>query len=264
VIPKPAHLGPAYAAQFQDASVVAAYHLRPPYPAEVFAILADLLPPDCGAVLDAGCGTGEIARLLIERVARIDAVDLSPAMIAQGRQLPGGGHPRLRWICGPIEDAPLDPPYGLVTAASSIHWMAWDVVLPRFRDVLAPGGTLALVYQATRPVPWAEGLQAITNRYSTNREFQPYDPLTELVQRGLFAPQGTRTTAHVAFVQPVADYVESFHARDGFSRDRMAPDAAAAFDAEVTALLAPFCPAGQVALELTATVTWGVPAPDQR
>ena len=32
MIPKPAHLGPDYAAQFQDAAVAGAYHTRPPYP----------------------------------------------------------------------------------------------------------------------------------------------------------------------------------------------------------------------------------------
>jgi hypothetical protein len=46
---------------------------------------------------------------------------------------------------------------------------------------------------------------------------------------------------------------------NGFSRDRMAADAAAGFDAAVRALVAPFCPDGQVRLEVTATVTWGVP-----
>ncbi len=45
MVPKPDHLGPDYAAQFQDRSVVAAYHHRPPYPAAVFDRLLDLLPP---------------------------------------------------------------------------------------------------------------------------------------------------------------------------------------------------------------------------
>lgn len=30
--PKPSHLGPQYAAQFQDPSVVSVYHHRPPVP----------------------------------------------------------------------------------------------------------------------------------------------------------------------------------------------------------------------------------------
>lgn len=40
---KPEHIEAAYAESFKDASVVAAYRYRPPYPAEVFAILLKLL-----------------------------------------------------------------------------------------------------------------------------------------------------------------------------------------------------------------------------
>src|SRR5262245_11507173 len=77
---KPAGLAPEYAAQFQDRSVADAYHHRPPYPDEVFAILTGLITCEPRAVLDAGCGTGDIARRLAPLVARVDAVDFSPAM----------------------------------------------------------------------------------------------------------------------------------------------------------------------------------------
>jgi len=39
----------------------------------------------------------------------------------------------------------LDPPYGLIVAASSIHWMALDRTLPRFADALAEGAMLAVL-----------------------------------------------------------------------------------------------------------------------
>ena len=101
MLPKPKHLGPEYAAQFADRSVVAAYRHRPPYPAEVFEVLAGLIaatPYTTRAVLDAGCGTGDVARNLVSRVDRLDAVDPSAAMLEAGRPLPGrrggrGPHP---------------------------------------------------------------------------------------------------------------------------------------------------------------------------
>jgi SAM-dependent methyltransferase len=256
---KPKHLGPEYAAQFADDSVAGAYHHRIPYPPDVFAILAGLLGDGPRAVLDVGCGTGEIARPLLPLVDRVDAVDPSAAMIARGRALPGGDYPRLRWIVGRAEDAPLDPPYGLITAGSSIHWLDWDVALPRFRRLLAAHGCLALLSPEARPVPWAAELQRIIDRYSTNRDYAPYDIVTELASRGLFHVRGTQATAPISFAQPIAGYVESFHAMNGFSRERMTLEAAAEFDAAVRALLAPFCPDGQVHLEVVATVTWGVP-----
>ena len=40
--PKPAGWGDTYAAVFGDGDVVGAYHLRPPYPEETIAKLAEL------------------------------------------------------------------------------------------------------------------------------------------------------------------------------------------------------------------------------
>src|SRR5579862_4001127 len=124
--PKPAHLGAAYAAQFQDAAVVAAYPNRPPYPAEVFDRLAALVVGPPAPVLDLGCGTGDLARPLAARTQQVrcvDAVDCSAPMLARARTLPGGDQPTLRWVLGAAESVSLNPPYGLVTAGESLHWM---------------------------------------------------------------------------------------------------------------------------------------------
>src|SRR5260370_28004945 len=87
---KPARWAPARAAAFQDQSVVDHYHLRPPYPQAVIEILVELAVDTPPTVLDVGTGTGELARRLVAAVQRVDAVDVSPAMIARGRTLPGG------------------------------------------------------------------------------------------------------------------------------------------------------------------------------
>src|SRR5437763_15233141 len=100
MLPRPAHLTPDNAARFKDQSVVNFYPLRLPYPPQVFDILVDLLTDEPRAVLDVGAGTGAIACGLVRRVERVDAVDLSPAMIAKGRTLPDGDDPHLRWIYG--------------------------------------------------------------------------------------------------------------------------------------------------------------------
>src|ERR1051326_420847 len=96
--PKPDFLSPEVAAAFQDASVALPYRFRPTYPAAVFDILADLMVDQPRRVLDVGCGTGLLARHLVERVDWLDAVDVSPEMIGQGIQLPGGWHRNLHWI----------------------------------------------------------------------------------------------------------------------------------------------------------------------
>jgi SAM-dependent methyltransferase len=260
ILPKPDHLGPEYASQFRDPAVAAAYHLRPPYPDGVFDILADLLVAS-GTALDVGAGTGEIARRLVGRAAAVDAVDPSAAMVAKGCAQPGGDHPSLRWIVGTAEDAPLRPPYGVIVAAASLHWFDWPVALPRFRALLAPGGLLAIVELREEPNPWDDALRPVIARFSTNRRFCPYDVVAELTARDLFEETGRRRTAPVSFSQPTTAYVESFHARNGFSRDRMAPDAAVAFDAAVERLVAPHAAAGSISLRIVGEVVWGQPAP---
>src|SRR2546423_11398188 len=134
--PKPAVWGPAYSAAFRELSVVERYHLRPSYPAETFDVLASLAGGR--AVLEAGCGLGELARGLAPQVPRVDAVDISAPMVERGRQLPGGDVANLRWAVAAIEDAALEPPYGLVVAGESIHWFDWQVALSPVEALLAP------------------------------------------------------------------------------------------------------------------------------
>ena len=261
MLPKPKHLGPEYAAQFADRSVVAAYRHRPPYPAEVFQVLAELVTATPRIVLDAGCGTGDVARQLVRIADRVDAVDPSAAMLEAGLRLPGGDDARLCWILGRIEDTPLDPPYALITTGDSLGWMDWAVALPRFRDVLVPSGYLAIVSRSAAFLPWGDELHQLIARYSTNRDFQPYDLIGELALRGLFRRVGEHHTVPVSFRQSLDDYVESIHSQNGFSRERMTAEAAAAFDAAVRELVSRACLDGTVELQVIGTVTWGYPSP---
>lgn len=125
--PKPNGLQPKYGAQFKDPSIVAAYQHRPRYPQEVFDILSALITDQPRHVLDVGCGTGFIARHLINDVDKIDAVDFSSQMIATGKSLPGGDDAALNWIEGAVEEVPLSPPYALITAGQCLHWMDWYI-----------------------------------------------------------------------------------------------------------------------------------------
>src|SRR4030095_14866495 len=174
---KPAHLGPLYASQFQDPSVVQAYRFRPPYPSTVFDILEK----------------------------------------------------------------------------------EWSVVIPKVAASLVPGAVLALVERDNCGLAWDSELRELIQRYSTNREYRPYDLVGELVNRGLFTETGRRTTASTLFVQSLEDHVESIHSRNGFSRDRMTVESPAEFDRLYQRLLERHCRDGIVTLETTATVVWGIP-----
>jgi SAM-dependent methyltransferase len=256
---KPDFYATVHGEAFIDADVAATYHMRPPYPDEVFKLLAELLGDQPRVVLDLGCGAGAIARRVAPLVDRVDAVDISAPMIEEGKRLPGGDHPALRWIVGRAEDAPLDPPYGMVTAAASLHWMDWDVVLPRIGRLLTPGGYLVRIEDGWALPPWQDELVAIIVRYTVNPTNQPFFDLpAELVRRNLFALHGRRKTAPVPFQQSLESYIESFHARSSLTRARLGPDAARAFDAEVRELLLRH-QRETVDLQLIADVAWGRP-----
>lgn len=256
-------MGAHYASQFAEQGVVASYAHRPPIPAEVFGVLHGLIADESRVVLDAGCGTGAVARMLAHSVERVDAVDFSRAMLEAGRRLPGGDRPNIHWIHSAMEDAPLDPPYGLIVAAGSLHWMEWGTVLPRFRDALHPDGRLAIVWQTEGAQPWSEQLDTLRRRYSVKApgDNRPYNLMRELARRDLFRERGRHTTTPESFEQPIASYIESLHSRDGLSRERMGADAEAAFDQGVTRLLERPCHDGLVRLEITGHVVWGDPVP---
>jgi ubiquinone/menaquinone biosynthesis C-methylase UbiE len=254
---KPGFFASEHAEVFKHQSIAEAYHHRPPYPTEVFDILTGLISEEPRRVLDIGSGTGNIARNLVERVESIDAVDFSQQMIEQGKHLPNGKHPRLHWLYGSVEQVALDPPYALITAGESLHWMDWDIVLPRFHEVLTPGGYLAIVDKKTTPDPWSI-LSEIISRYTTNKG-DIRNMVRELERYGLFQKVGEKKTAPVPFVQSIDDYIESYHSRSGFSRERMGIEQAQAFDEEARKILLRTYLNGTIILQVVGSIVWGIP-----
>jgi trans-aconitate methyltransferase len=256
---KPAHLGPFYASQFQDSSVVAAYRYRPPFPIEVFDVLESLHAHRPTRVLELGCGTGDLTLGLLQRADRIDAIEPSAAMLAAARERIGLDAANVRWVPTRAEEAQLEGPYTLAAGAESLHWMDWAAVLPKVAASLADGAFLALVERATAATAWDGELRELVQTFSTSQDYRPCDLVAELADRGLFRESGRRTTASSPFVQSIENHVESMHSRNGFSRDRMAADAATEFDRLYRELLERHSPGGMVTLAVSATVVWGVP-----
>lgn len=255
---KNARMRTEHFAAFQDPSVIASYRYRPPFPPEVFTVLSGLVAETPRRVLDLGCGTGFVARELLSFVDAVDAVDVSEGMIGAGKQLPGGNDPNLRWILGRAEDAPLDPPYALVTAGDSLHWMDWPVLMPRLGEMLTANGFLAIFENGQEPPPWQADLLPIIRRYSTIRDYTPFNLVSELVRLGRFTVHGSHTTAPVPFMQSVEAYIASFHGRSSFSHDRMTPADVAAFDVAVRDLVMAYT-TETVTLSLVTGIAWGKP-----
>ena len=257
--PEPRDARTFYADTFKDRRVVDAYRHRPPYPDEVFAILASLLTDEPRVVLDVGAGAGDLARRIVEFAGRVDAVDFSASMIEQGRRLPNGDHPHLRWVYGKVEEAPLSPPYALITAGSSIHWMQWERTFPLFRSALTPHGSLALVYRRTLPMPWDADLRKLRVSFSAHPSARGSHVVEELETRGFFHKQEERETAPVAFFQSIEDFIDGLHSRSSFSRELIGQQQAADLDRQVRDLLFQYYPDGVLPLQVVGMVIWGRP-----
>ena len=257
--PKPKHLGPEYGAQFQDAAVAAVYRKRPPYPPELFDLICALLPqPARARVLELGAGTGEVAIPLSARVARLDAVEISAPMLAVAASQ--SGQERVHWHQQSAESFTYGSVYNLIICAQCLAWLDWAVVFPKMVGALDPDGWLVLVDQTTlEEMPWSNDLMQIIERHSTNQDYEPFNLLEELESRALFSPRGRKATWPVPFSQTIDDYIDSIHGRNGFSRDRMTPRAAANFDAEVRTLLLAHHPDGVIHGRNQAGVHWGKP-----
>lgn len=250
-----------YASRFKNRSLAETYELRPPYPGETYRIILSLLGESRGRVLDVGCGTGKIARTLVEHVDSVDAVDFSQEMIRVGKSLANGDHPNLRWINGAVEDVRLYPPYDMVVAGASIHWMEWNIVFSRFKEVLTTDGYLVII-NGDRPVraPWHDAELALIRKYSTNKHYKQIDLVQELTDRGHIHLIGDKRTTPVNFSQLLTDYVQSFHSRQSLSKEDMGAENVKVFDTELSQILSDFVDAdGLLSFQLETRMTWGIP-----
>lgn len=211
---------PELSRAFEDAEVARNYRHRQPYPAEIFDILRGLLV-DPRTVLDAGCGTGALTIGLAEFAERVDGIDPSSAMLREARRTPGADNPRIRWIQGIAEAAPLDPPYGLVTAGVSIHWMDPDIVMPRFRQALAPGGLLAIVDMDSTygDQQWRVEFLALIRAFSPITNYVgKVELLRALETSGHFVREGESDAPPIAVDQSVDDYMAMLASTSSLSR----------------------------------------------
>ncbi len=202
---------------------------------------------------------GNVARNLLDYAERIDAVDVSRPMLERARELPGGSSPKIRWLYGRAEDVQVQPPYALITAGASLHWMDWGVVLPRFAQLLTTRGVLAIVHVEEQDVPWHAGYLEIVKRFSNNPTYTPVDLIAEFEKHQLFQKYGERVTTPLLLQQTIEDYTTAQHARSALSLDTMTPAQAAQFGAEMHTLLTPFAHNGVLGIQIVGHIVWGKP-----
>jgi trans-aconitate 2-methyltransferase len=109
-----------------------------------FFDLLDLVEPAAGRVVDLGCGTGELTRVLHERTRAKTTVglDSSPAMLARTAAHAGDG---LTFERATIEDWLPEEPVDLVFSNAALHWVDdHPELFARLTSALRPGAQLAV------------------------------------------------------------------------------------------------------------------------
>lgn len=111
---------------------------RPPYPEALWDRIAELGVLQAGRrAVDLGAGTGQASRGLLAAGLEVVAVEPGHRLATQLRQR----YPSLRVQECTAEAADLpDASLDLVVAATSIHWMDLDLLLPKLHRALVPGG----------------------------------------------------------------------------------------------------------------------------
>jgi SAM-dependent methyltransferase len=203
---------------------------------------------------------------LSTKVARVDAIDLSPAMIERARA-DTRDDMRIRWIVGDAHSVELEPAYDLIIAGASIHWMDWDRLFPRLAPVLSARAAVAFLEgDGAVNQPWGhdelELMKATQISISAERpawvdQARFPAPIKEsLVVHPWFQRRGGLTMLH-GTRKSVDDYIEIFFSRQSFALDTMSEAAANEYRRSLRANLQPYALHDEQTYDVAVTLEWG-------
>lgn len=174
---------------------------RPPYPQELWESVAQLGLLRAGwHALDLGAGTGQATGPLLAAGLHVTAVEPGPALADHLAT----SHPAASVVNAHAEglDLPSDF-FDLAVAATSIHWMDLDIVLPKVHRLLKPEATFLVLRTvfgdpAASPTPFRERVAEIVRERTSPPSPGP-DAINvaavaaTLIRSGLFTVDDIRT-----------------------------------------------------------------------
>ncbi|WP_040168236.1 class I SAM-dependent methyltransferase [Microbacterium gorillae] len=140
---------------------------RPPYPPRIWELLreAGLLRTGDRA-WDLGAGTGLATRELVSAGMHVTAVEPGPVLAARLRER----FPEAQVHTARAEDVPLEPAsVDLALAATSVHWLDLNRLLPKLRTALTPDGAFAVVHNRYGDPEWRTPFRAEVARIAARQ-----------------------------------------------------------------------------------------------
>ncbi|GAA0694355.1 class I SAM-dependent methyltransferase [Streptomyces malaysiensis subsp. malaysiensis] len=108
------------------------------------------IPDGSRRALDVGCGEGMLARALRRTVPHVTAIDLDAPSLDQGRAY----RDDIDYILGDFLSHPFEPAsFDVIASVATLHHMDAATGLTRMRELLRPGGVLAVVGIARDTLP---------------------------------------------------------------------------------------------------------------
>ena len=211
---------------------------RQGYPVEIVdAMVANAAIGPGAAVLEIGCGTGQLTRQLAGRAFDLTAIDIGAAMVRTAQSKMADGTARFQ--VSSFEDFADTGPFDLIVSATAFHWIDPGVGLAKAARLLRPSGWLALLTTGERyPEPLQNRLRELWARHDREDGDWADRPawLEALRQSRLFG--ATVEVSHTAALRLPSETVI------GVERTRAtflsyAEQDQAEFTAELTALLEP-------------------------
>jgi ubiquinone/menaquinone biosynthesis C-methylase UbiE len=252
--------------RFQD-TVTAYQQYRLDYPPRLIARLIALAGLKSGdAVLDLGCGPGNLALAFARAGMAVTAMDPEPEMLAAAEDAARSEGVSIRLVRGASADLrEEDGTFRLVTIGRAFHWMDRAATLAMLDRIILPGGGVALFHDAHPPVEengWFRATGRIREKYGRaqlahlkergeggHRRYEPYlfasafrslDGLSVTLRAPITEDQifGRALSTSVCSRQALGDRLDAFEAELRAALRELSPDGNFTEVAEMVALLA--------------------------
>jgi SAM-dependent methyltransferase len=140
-------------------------------------VVLDAVPTGCRRALDVGCGDGRLAAELAGRCDEVIAIDVHGPTLARARS--GSAPPGLTFVEGDVMTYPLaEGSFDFIASIATLHHLPFEAALSRFRDLLQPGGVLAIIglhrVRTVEDILYAPAAMTVSAWYRLTR---PYDPV---------------------------------------------------------------------------------------